>query len=91
MLSSASDKAKLFAKNFSKKSNLDDSVIFLLACLSRTNTKLHIIHVTLKLVKKVKTNPDLSKVPGPDCVHVVVLKNGKSELSYILGELFNSV
>ena len=28
VLSSASDKAKLFAKNFSKNSNLDDSVIF---------------------------------------------------------------
>ena len=29
MLSSASDKAKLFAKNFSENSNLDDSGIFL--------------------------------------------------------------
>ena len=28
MLSSASDKAKLFTKNFSKNSNLDDSDIF---------------------------------------------------------------
>ena len=30
VLSSASDKAKLFAKNFSKNSNLDDSGIFYL-------------------------------------------------------------
>ena len=29
MLSSASDKAKLFAKTFSKNSNLDDSGIYL--------------------------------------------------------------
>ena len=33
VLSSASDKAKLFAKNFTKNSNLDDSGIFLPVCL----------------------------------------------------------
>ena len=42
VLSSASDKAKLFAKNFSKNSNLDDSGIYLPAFPSRTNLKLHI-------------------------------------------------
>ena len=26
---------------------------------------------------------------GPDCISVVVLKNGESELSYILAELFS--
>ena len=41
MLSSASDKAKLFVKNFSKNSNLDDSGISLFVFLSRTNVKLH--------------------------------------------------
>ena len=45
VLSSASDKAKLFAGNFSKNSNLDDSVI---SFLSRTNLKLHNISVTPK-------------------------------------------
>ena len=39
VLSSASDKANLFAGNFSRNSNLDDSVI---SFLSRTNLKLHI-------------------------------------------------
>ena len=46
MLSSISDKAKLFAKNFSKDSNLDDVSIALPAFLSRTNLKLHNTSVT---------------------------------------------
>ena len=41
VLSSASDKAKLFAENFSKNSNLDDSGISLPVFHSRTNLKLH--------------------------------------------------
>ena len=89
MLSSASDKAKLFAKNFSKNSNLDDSGISLPVFPSRTNLKLHNISITPKVVKKVITNLDSSKVSGPDCVPVVVLKNCEPELSYILAKLFN--
>ena len=86
VLSSASDKAKLFAENFSKNSNLDDSLpVF----PYRTNLKLHNISVTPKMVKKVITNLDLSKAFGPDCIPVVFLKNFEPELSYILAELFN--
>ena len=55
MLPSASDKAKLLAKKFSEKSNLDDSGISLPAFPSRTNLKLHNIFATLKMVKKVIT------------------------------------
>ena len=40
VLSSASDKGKLFAENLSKNSNLDDSVISLPVFASRTNLKL---------------------------------------------------
>ena len=89
VLSSASDKAKLFAKNFSKNSNLDDSGISLPVFPSRTNLKLH-ISITPKMVKKVITNLDLSKASGPDCIPVVVLKNCEPELSYILVKLFNN-
>ena len=89
MLCSASDKAKLFAKNFSKKSNLDDSCISLPVFQSRTNLKLHNISVTSKMVKKTITNLDSSKASGPDCIPVMVLKNCEPELSYILAELFN--
>ena len=80
MLSSASDKAKLFAENFSKNSNLDDLGISLPVFPSRTNLKLHNISVTPKMVKKVIMNLDLSKASGPDCIPVVVLKNCEAEL-----------
>ena len=88
-LSSASDKAKFFPENFSKKSNLDDSSISLPLFPSRTNQKLHNIYVTPKMVKKVITNLDLSKASGPDCIPVVVQKNCEPEISYLLAGLFN--
>ena len=88
VLSSASDKAKLFSENFSENSNLDDSGISLPVFHSRTHLKLH-ISVTPKTVKKVIMNLDLSKASGPDCIPVVFLKNCEPELSYILAELFN--
>ena len=87
VLSSASDKAKLFAENFSLNSNLDDSRFSLPVFPS--NLKLHNISVTLKMVRKVVMNLDLSKASGPDCIPVVVLKNCEPKLSYILAELFN--
>ena len=89
MLSSASDKAKLFAENFSLNSNLDDSGVSLPIFPSRTNLKLQNISVTPKMVRKVVMNLDLSKASGPNCIPVLVLKNCESELSYILAELFN--
>ena len=88
VLSSASDKAKLFAENFSMNSNLDDSGVSLLVFPSRSNLKLH-ISVTPKIVRKVIMSLALSKASGPDCIPVVVLKNCEPELSYILAELFN--
>ena len=89
VLSFASDKAKLFAENFSKNSNLDDSGISLPVFPSRTYLKLHNISRTPKMVKKVITNLDLSKAPDPDCIPVVVLKNCEHELLYILAKLLN--
>ena len=89
MLSSASDKAKLFAENFSLNSNRDDLGVSLPVYPSRTNLKLHNISITPKMVRKVVMNLDLSKASGLDWIPVVVLKNCEPELSYILAELFN--
>ena len=75
MLSSASDKGKLFAKNFCKNSNLDDLRIFFSVFFSKTNLKLHNISVTPKMNKRVITNLDSSKVSGADCIPVVFVKN----------------
>ena len=88
-MSSASDKAELFAENLSKNSNLDDSSISLHAFPFRTNLKLHNISLTPRMVEKVIMNLDLSKSSGPDCILVVELKNCELELSYTLAGLFN--
>ena len=76
-------------KNFSHKSNLDDSGISLTAFPSGTNLKMNNISVTPKLLKKVLTDLYLSKAPGPDCIPLVVLNNCKPECSYILAKLLN--
>ena len=89
MLSSASDKAKLFGENFSKTSNFDDSGISLPVFPCRTNLKVHNISGSPKMVKKVIMNLDLSEASGLDIIPVVVLKNCELELSYTLAELFN--
>ena len=89
MLSFVSYKAELFAKNFSKNSNLENSGIHLPIVSFRTNLKLHDINLTPNMVKKVIMNLDSSKACGPDCIPVVVLKNCKPEIWYILAELFN--
>ena len=54
-------------------SNLDDSGISLPVFPSKTNLKLHNFSVTRKMVKKVITELDLSKVSDPDCITVVIL------------------
>ena len=89
VLSSASNKSKLFGKNFFKNFNLNDSGISLPVFPSRTNLKLQNISVTPTMVKKVITNLDSSKTSSPDCIPVVIIKNCEPELSYIIAELFN--
>ena len=81
--------AKLFAINFSKNSNLDDSSISLPVFFSRTNVKLA-QYFCNSHNGKVITNLDSWKVSGPNYIPVVVLKNYEPELlPYILAELFN--
>ena len=91
VLSSASDKERLFAENFSKNSNLNDSGISLPVFLSRTNLKLYNISVNPKMVKRVTMSLDLPQMSSPDCILVVVLKDCEPELSYIQAELSGEV
>ena len=93
VLTFPSDKAKLFAKNFSKNCHLDDSgnslPVFPSNFRLRTNLKLHNISITLKMARKVISNLDSSKASRVGCIPVAVLKNCEPELSYILAELFD--
>ena len=85
-------KARLFSssktnwcdENFSNNFNLDDSDIYLPVFPCGNNRKHYIILITPKLVNKAIINFDLSKVPGPDCILVVIQKNCEPELSYVL-------
>ena len=61
MLSSGFDKAKLFVKNFSVNSNLDNLGASLPVLSFRTNLELHNICVTPKMVKKIRQDLDLLK------------------------------
>ena len=65
MLSSTSEKTKMFPEMSSKNSTLDDSGIYLPAFSFRINTTLHNIPVTLDLVKKIIIDLDFSKVTCP--------------------------
>ena len=83
-------KTKLFTKNFSKNSNLDDSGISSPVFPSRTNLKLNKISITLKTVTKIISNLDSSKMLDPDCNPIAVLKNYKHDLfNMCLKELFS--
>ena len=74
VLSYASNNAKLFTKAFSNNSDVEDSRAF----PSRSNLKLHNIYINPRMVKKVIMYLDSSKVSGPDCIPVVVLKNSST-------------
>ena len=82
VLSSPSVEAELFAKDFSKNSDLNGSGISLPVFPSGTNLRMHNTFITPKLVNKVIMNLDSSKLSGPDCASVVVLKKCESELFY---------
>ena len=82
---------KLFPKIFSNNSSLEDLHIPLPAFPSGTNLKLHNISVTLKMFQKVIMNLNSSKVSGPDCNPVVVLKNCQPELSCMYSMLEESL
>ena len=42
------------------------------------------------MVKKLISKLDLSKLPVPDCISLVVLKNSETELLYVLAEFYNN-
>ena len=70
MLSSASEKTKMFPEMSSKNSSLDDSGIYLPVFSSRINTTLHNILLTLDLVKKIIIDLNFSKVTCPSIFNV---------------------
>ena len=82
MLSSASNKAKLFPKTLILKTQVS---LYPLSFL-----ELHNITVTPKIVKKVIRKLASSKTSSPDCICVVVLNNCEPTLSCKVAQLFKN-
>ena len=78
----SSSKTNLCDENLSSNFNFDESDTYLPVFPCGNNQKLYIITITPKFVKVI-INFDLSKIPGPDCIPVVVQKNFEHDLSYI--------
>lgn len=57
--------------------------------LSRTSLRLENVSITPKMVKNVFTVIDSSNASDPKYILNVLLKKGRSELSYILSDPFN--
>ena len=67
LLSSVTDKAKLFAEILDENSDVDDSGISVLGCSFRFNLKLKNIPVTPLMVKKVIAYLYSARMYGPNC------------------------
>ena len=89
VISSARDKAKLFAMNFASNSTLDDHGHPLPDFPSRTQARLSSFKVSAREVALCIKDLDPNKATGPDNIPVIVLKNLSPELSPILARLFN--
>ena len=89
VISSSSDKAKLFAGIFAANSTLDDSNHPLPDFPSRTNCTIPKFKVTLKVISKLIHYLQSSKATCPDQIPVVVFKHISTELSPMLAKLFN--
>ena len=89
VISSSSEKAKLFAANFASNSTLDDQGHTLPDFPQLTDNQLNKFSVTAKEIGKLVKGLDSTKATGPDGIPVVVLKNISPELSPLLAKLFN--
>ena len=89
VISSSSDKAKLFGSIFASNSTLDDSNHPLPGFPSCTDSLVSDIKISVKEVSRLIHDLESTKATGPDQVPVVVLKNLSPEISPILTKLFN--
>ena len=89
VLTTSTDKANLFASNFSYNSTLDDGSQQLPGFPSRTEQKLSSKNITAKMVSRAIYDLDTSKVTGPERIPAIVLKMCSPELSPFLDKLYN--
>ena len=85
----STDKANLFARNFSYNSTLDDSYQLLPDFPSRTEHRLTSRKITARMVSHAIYHLDTCKATGPDRIPSIVLKVCSPELSPVLAKLYN--
>ena len=89
VIASSSDKAKLFASNFSSNSTLDDQGHSLPDFPPLTDNYLSEVNITARDVGKLIDALDTTKSTGPDNIPSIVLKKICPEVAPILAKLFN--
>ena len=89
VLTTSTDKANLFARNFSYNSTLDDSYQLLPDFPSRTEHRLTSRKITARMVSHAIYHLDTCKATGPDRIPSIVLKMCSPELSPVLAKLYN--
>ena len=89
VLTTSTDKANLFARNFSYNSTLDHSYQLLPDFPSRTEHRLTSRKITARMVSHAIYHLDTCKATGPDRISSIVLKMCSPELSTVLAELYN--
>ena len=89
VLTTSTDKANLFARNFSYNSTLDDSNQLLPDFPSRTEHRLTSRKITARMVSHAIYHLDACKATGPDRIPSIVLKMCSPELSPVLAKLYN--
>ena len=89
VLTTSTDKANLFAGNFSYNSTLDDSYQLLPDFPSRTEHRLTSRKITARMVSHAIYHLDTCKATGPDRIPSIVLKMCSPELSPVLAKLYN--
>ena len=88
-LTTSTDNANLFARNFSCNSTIDDGSQQLLDFPSHTEPRLSSKNITAKMVSRAIYHLDESKTSGPDRIPAIVLKMHSPELSPVLAKLYN--
>ena len=88
VLSSAPDKAELFAKIFATNSNIKDDGVPLPDFDTRTDIDLTSLDFSVKTISSIISNLDPTKATGPDGIPVVLLQKCSPELSPVLAKLF---
>ena len=89
VLTTSTDKANLFARNFSSNSTLDDGFQQLPDFPSRTEQRLTSRKITARMVSHAIYDLDTCKATGPDRIPSIVLKMCSPELSPVLAKLYN--